>query len=137
MMRVLALLLASMLAREIYGVIMSLREPFTIRRTYALPDHVPVGGVLNAHYVFDRHFYCQTDVNRFIIIPKINEVVWRDRTVSGATAIGRDQDVLNPIWLPDSLKPGLYELHTRIYSQCPNGAHMIAAPVITFTVEGS
>lgn len=117
-----------------YGFILSFRTPVVYFAASAKPDRIPVGGVLNLVYRFNRIRYCQIDLDRFIEKLPDHEIVWRDRVVGGATATG-EHTVINPVKLPPEIGPGQYVFRSISNNQCSEWQYAILAPDVSFTIE--
>ncbi len=112
---------------------LSLRQPYTWSKVWVDPIQIEEGDTANFYYTYTRHYYCNTDLNRYIKDVNTGAIVWRDRTIGGAGLLG-EQTVLNPIKMSPDIVPGEYKLLTIVYSTCENGVHSDSWPEIYFQV---
>ena len=122
----------------------ALKHPFAYIKTAADPATIHTyDKKISIRYIFERTYYCQTDLSVFImrtendkLTENVGEVVWRQRAPGGATGLGKSNivttfDISN---ISSPLIPGSYKFRTITYSVCPNGVFTDVSEDALFTV---
>lgn len=86
-------------------------------------------------YTLYRRRNCQSEIRRFIVNDS-GLIVWRSSIVAGANPkIGEVFSVRDPLGTIDPpLSAGNYLLNSAVYLSCPEGDHVVQAPLARFKV---
>jgi hypothetical protein len=126
--------LVVMASTQLYTFILLHRDPITYEKVWTDTPEVKIGGVFRAHYALTRTRPCRTEVSTFMENEQTREVVRRENYVGGARAPGSYKDILLAFRLPPPAEPGCYYFSTQAINYCPEGTHIIQAPLIHFCV---
>jgi hypothetical protein len=124
--------LSAFLSNQARQLWLSLSDPYNLENAIPLQKSFESGSPITILYTFIRHRYCETDLDVFLVRMPENDIVWRLRTIGGATSLGTFQ-VKNTFTIPE-MPAGNYEWRTTVASKCSDGLHSQAFPEASFDI---
>jgi hypothetical protein len=128
-----ALALAFLCGVQAYNISLMFYDPFFYHYVRAVTPKVPRGGLFVEELEVQRYRVCKVEIDRFMISVATGDVIYRERVPGGASPIGRNV-ARNSLRIPADAPLGQTRLIQNVSSQCIEGMHTMAWPIIEFEI---